>query len=105
MVRPAMLADGVGGNGNTSCGFNDGQMALVVSGVDISFSFSLSTAFFKLPQIRMNFPLPVIPAVSLDQLSRPPRLIESCFERATEAENHVPAFARDRLHPVVLFVA
>src|SRR5215831_21052973 len=38
MVLPAMLAEGVGGNGNTSCGFNDGQPALVVSVFDMAFS-------------------------------------------------------------------
>jgi hypothetical protein len=41
MVLPAMLAEGVGGKGNTSCGFNDGQTALLVSVFDTVLSLTI----------------------------------------------------------------
>jgi hypothetical protein len=34
-------------------------------------------------------------------LTQPPGLVGPRFERAVEAEEHVPAFARDGLNPVV----
>jgi hypothetical protein len=48
------------------------------------------------------------PPLALDSFhfidfSRPPSLVEPWLQRPIEAQNHEPAFAGNRLHPVALF--